>query len=45
MRRKVTPLPETEDENPSFGLVAALLNQETLILLKSRMKEWFDLKV
>lgn len=45
MRRKVTPVEATEDGNLSFGLVAAVLNQETLILLKSRLKEWFDAKV
>jgi len=45
VRRKVTPVEATEDGDLSFGLVAAVLNQETLILLKSRLKEWFDAKV
>lgn len=45
MRRKVTPVEATEDGDFSFSLVAAVLNQETLIMLKSRMKEWFDMKV
>lgn len=44
MRRKVTPVEATEDGDLSFGLVAAVLNQETIILLKSRLKEWFDAK-
>ena len=45
MRRKHKPVEITEEGNMSFGLVAAVLNQETLILLKKSMMEWYDLKV
>lgn len=45
MRRKVTRVEATEDGDLSFGLVAAVLSQEILILLKSRLKEWFEAKV
>lgn len=45
MRRKTTPAKYPGDSDLSFGLVAVVLNQETLILLKNRMRESFEAKV
>ena len=45
MRRKAMSAKYSGDSGHSFGLVAVVLNQETLILLKNRMRESFEAKV
>lgn len=47
MRRKtkLSNGAEIVPDDLSFGLVAAVLNQESLIILKKYMMEWFDMKV
>lgn len=43
-RKTVATSEDPKDDVESFGLVASMLNQESLITLNRRMTDWFDLK-
>jgi replication fork protection complex subunit Tof1/Swi1 len=44
VRRTKSKSTALDDDTDSFSLVAAVLNQEMLILLNRKMMEWYDLK-